>query len=208
MIFPFAMTCTAAVIQNDAMIVTPTTAPAHINRTYLNYPYQFILTQSAPPGNGLFLLEVVHASPTTFTFRAVGIAESFSLFLTSPGDIFGAEYVNTSTSFVKNWDSPPSATLSLRMGQSAYIGYWDNRTINGYRTAYATDLFGWAQVGNQGGTLTVIDGATAIGGGIVVGTLQQIPEPTSGIMVMLSASALLLRRQKSSCVAVGISRLP
>src|SRR4051812_7268272 len=93
-ILALVTTCNAAVIQNDAMIVTPTTAPAYINTTYLFFPYQFILTQSAPPGNGLFLLEVVHASPTTFTFNYAGIAEGYSLFLTSPGEIFGVDYVN------------------------------------------------------------------------------------------------------------------
>lgn len=202
-ILAFVSTCNAAVIQNDAMIVTPTTAPAYIDRTYLPFSLQFILTQSAPPGNGLFLLEVVNASSTTFTFNSFGIAEAYSLFLTSPGTVFGVDYVNTSPSFVSNWNSPTSATLTLGIGQSAYIGYWDNRTINGYTTAYPTDLFGWARVRNQSGTLTVVESATATGEGIIVGTLQQIPEPASGIMVILSASALLFRRQKISLMTAG-----
>jgi hypothetical protein len=184
-----------AVIQNDAMIVTPTTAPPNVPAFYLFYPHQFILTQSAPPGNGLFLLEVAFETSTKFTFRYSGIAEAYSLFLTSPGVEFGADFVNTSSSFVNNWNSPGSGTLTLGFGQSAYIGYWDNRHGPGL-TATNDDLFGWARVRNQSGSLTVIDSATAIGGGIVIGTLQQVPEPSSIMIVLLTAGVTLFRRRR------------
>jgi hypothetical protein len=187
----------AAVIQNDAMIVTPTTAPPGINSFYLFYPHQFILTQTAPPGDGLFLLEVEHASSFDFTFRYAGIAEAYGLFLSPSGTILDSDFVNTQTAFVNNWNSPGEGTLTLGFGQTAYVGYWDKRSGPGI-TATSDDLFGWALLQNQAGALTVIDSATATSGGIVVGTLQQVPETQTALMVLFGGCATLLCRRRLS----------
>ena len=115
--------------QNDAMIVTPTTAPLDIESIYLTYDHQFIRTRTAPPGNGMLLLEVAFDSPNSLTFSYAGIAEAYSLFLVDSGDIFGADYVNTGTSIVNNSNTPGFAKISLLSGESRYLVYWDDRTL-------------------------------------------------------------------------------
>ena len=195
----FIQTSDAAVIQNDAMIVTPTTAPGDIESGYLTFEHQIILTQTAPPGDGLFLLEVGFTSSSTFLFRYAGIAEVYSLYMADQGTIFDATYVNSQPSFVNNLNTPGENTLTLLRGESQYIAYWDDRTIpvTPDQSASDGDLYGWALVTNVAGELVVTESATATSTGIIVGTLQQIPEPSTTLLLIAGLSTVAIQRKRA-----------
>ncbi|MBK1881326.1 PEP-CTERM sorting domain-containing protein [Luteolibacter pohnpeiensis] len=189
----------AAVIENDAMIVTPTTAPPDIEIVNLPFDHQFILTQTAVPGDGLFLLQVEFTSSSTFLFRYAGIAEVYSLFIVEQGTIFDATYVNSQASFVTNLNTPGENTLTLQPGESQYIAYWDDRTIPGTPGLSPSDddLYGWSLVTNVAGELVVTESATATSSGIIVGTLQQIPEPSGSLLLIATISMAMARRRRA-----------
>lgn len=177
----------AAVVQNDATIAdkTPVGLPFPDGR-------YFFLTQTAPPGNGMFLYQVSTAIPNSFTFTYLGIAEANSLYLAVPGDQFDIVFVRTRPSFANNSNNPGSGILSLLPGETRYLAYWDDRFFA------ADDLFGWARLSNVGGEIRVEESATAVGGGIVVGTLTQIPEPSGFMMAATALAMAAMRRTRRS----------
>jgi len=179
----------AAVIQSDALIVSPTTAPSHIESFYLIHDRQLILAQSAPPGDGMFLYEVSTSSPGSFTFTYSGIAEPNGLVLVEADDRFDLGFITAEPSFANNWDNPGSGTLFLNPGESRYLGYWADQ-LSG------DDLFGWSRITNLGGELVVEESATALGGGIIVGTLHQIPEPCMGALAVSGSLIIFILRTR------------
>jgi hypothetical protein len=60
----------------------------------------------------------------------------------------------------------------------------------------ARDVYGWARLRNDGGSLVLLDSAMAYGGsGIYIGTTQQVPEPSSALLLVVGFAGLLYRRR-------------
>ena len=171
----------AAVIQNDAIIGSPPVFP--FDRTFT--------VTSAP----FLVIEVTNSALNTFTFRYQGIAEAYSLFRVSTGTVFNASYVDSQPAFVNNWNSPGTGLLTLTPGQSQYLAYWDQGFGPPTLTAGEADLYGWAQVTNSGGQLVVTASATADSGGIIVGTLDQIPEPGTNLLIAVGVASICIRQR-------------
>lgn len=185
-----AVTAQAAVIANDATI-----SPA--SGGLLVFDRQFHLTQTAFPGrpgfSGLFLLEVTTAGSTQFTFSPRGIAEDYKLHTVAAGDLYTLAYVNSNQSFASNTDAS-DGVLTLGLGESSYIAYWDD-IGNQLGAIDDSGLFGWARLENIGGELSVTASATALGGGIIVGSLQQIPEPSAALLAFSGLALAFIRRR-------------
>lgn len=178
------VTCKAAVIQNDAIIIPAGTSP------------HFFTTSTFSVNSAGFLMVSISGSGSSFTFSAQGIADAYSLFQVNYEDKFNVEFANTQTSFVNNWSNPGPSVLNLALGQSAYLAYWDQGSGPPRLIAQEQDVFGWAQLTNSNGILVVTESATALGGGIKVGTLQQIPESNTTTVVGLGIALLCLRRRR------------
>jgi hypothetical protein len=185
-IISLALPCKAVVIQHDAKILEP-------NSTVPSLPFRSFTVTSAP----FFHVEISNSGLNEFTFRYQGIADAYSLFRVTSGIDFDAAYVNSQPAFVNNWGSPGTGLLTLAANQSAYLAYWDQGSGPPRLTARDTDLFGWALVTNSGGTLIISDSATAVGGGIITGTLQQIPEPAAMWSVAGGLALFFLRRRRT-----------
>ena len=167
-------TIRAAVIQNNAII-------GYANGIAgLSYPTRiFTLT------DGVFLAQVINSAPNEFTIEYPIVSWYNKLLMLPIGTDFTAQIVNSNS---------PTFSLTLRPFQSAYLAYW---TQSWYprSTAEDWDTFGWAKVTNFGGSLVVSSSATADSGGIIVGTLQQIPEV--GTISLLAAGLAFSCVQRS-----------
>lgn len=180
---PFLTTAPAAVILNDATIGTNPAFP--IDRAFTVTSAQSLV------------IEVTTSAPGQFTFQYWSIANSYGLFRVSQGTAFDAAFVNSTPAFVNNWANPGTGTLSLTGAQSEYLAYWDQSSGPPSLTATSADRYGWARVTNAGGKLIVTASATADSGGIIVGTLDQIPEPASTSLLTTSLAALCLQRNRT-----------
>ncbi|NQW99676.1 hypothetical protein HQ447_03385 [bacterium] len=179
--------CGAAVIQNDALIGTPTT-PLYY------FPFEHTFTVTSAPH---ILIEIAYGTRDDFTFQSQGLSSAYSLFLVNLDINFNATFVNSQTSFVNNWNSPGTNILELSPGQSEYIGYWRQGFGPPRLTAGDSDIFGWALLTNLDGTLVVSSSATANGGGIKIGTMQQIPEPRTVLICATGAVLGCIRKRRT-----------
>ena len=144
------------------------------------------LTQSiSPSGGGLFAFTVKPITSSQYSFSFIGIAEITKLFNVGSGVNLDANFVSINTPLISNDGVGPSAAvLTFSLNQTRSFGYWDDRYwFNGNTGLYGlpdvADNYGWLTMTRTISGLVLSGSATAIGGGIVVGTTSQIPEPSS-----------------------------
>ena len=158
--------------------------------------YTLYLSQSIPPGEGNFAISILYYG-ADITLTYYGIAELYSLHDVDYGLEFTPAYVNNdSPPLLSNNNNPGSASLSIPVDESIYLGYWDDRSP-WEQTPSDNDLYGWIELYNTGSGLAILDGATAAGGGIIVGTYSQIPEPSTLTLLCLGAGTMILRRKRN-----------
>lgn len=119
------------------------------------------------------------------------VDEGSDLFVVQKGAVFSNEtvisqnlpFLHGVSVFESGW-TPGSATV----GQEFYLGA---RTRTNYQQGFF-DTFGWAHFKvNAAGQLTLLDSAVAFNeGGIVVGTLQAVPEPSTYALMGIGLLAL------------------
>jgi hypothetical protein len=174
----------ASVIINDAAVVPNPFFPPG---------YQLTLTQSIPPGMGLFAINIEDLGSGDYRFSYAAIAEFYSLHNATFGLSFSANYVAANLPLVSNSPTGPFfSILNFAPNESKYLAYWDDRTPFD-NTPGANDNYGWVRVTRTGNALVASESVTAIGGGIQVGTSTQIPEP-SAMALLLVTSVLVLAK--------------
>ncbi len=180
------------VIANDAEIV-PLAGPG---TSYL------MLTKSIGGlgRNGLFAIQTKSNSPSQYTFSYAGIAEEYALYSVGPGISVDPSFATSTIPLVSNNGiDPGSSVQTFSLGQSRYFAYWDDRFYDShieYGIPDITDYYGWALITRTASGLQVSSSATALGGGIIAGTLTQIPEPSAGMLSLLGLAF----------VAIGVRR--
>jgi hypothetical protein len=212
-VFLSASTLSAQIVEDDASIV-------RLGGPERDYSLGITKTTSAGPGEepGLFefFIDDLGDGDSTnieFQFNPAGIAEPFALFSSIPGERITPAYIESTAPFSTNFTTPFDAILSLKIGETVYFAYWDDRSLLGIlgfehpgsEIAGADDNYGWFELGRSDrldssfGQLEILGGATAIGRGIVVGTTNTIaiPEPSATLLIgLLSAFTVAGRRKR------------
>ncbi len=149
---------------------------------------------SGTPGAGLFFIQIQTLSPTLFSLNCGGIAEAYSLYATTVGSSFDATAAASTTPIISNV-SQFTDYLTLPLNQSKYFAYW-NENLAAPIASFPTpaDNYGWLEVTNTANGLVLNSSVTAQGGGIVVGTTTQVPEPASAMLMLLGAAGIAIRR--------------
>lgn len=162
------------------------------------------LTKSLQGRVGLFAISIFSNSPSQYTFSASGIAELYSLLSVTAGMSINPAFISGNPPLLSNSGIAPfSSDQTFNLGQSRYYAYWDDRYYDsgvGYGIPDFTDNYGWVQITRTVSGLRVTASATAMGQGIIAGTLTQIPEPTAVALAFVAWAcfhARLLRRHVS-----------
>lgn len=171
----------ATVIVDDAAIVPFPGGP----------PDQLLtLTQSIPLGQGMFAFRISFLGSDQFRFTGVGAAEVSSLFAVNAGDALDPAFALSHTPVVTNAvGGRNNNVIVFAPGQSILIGYWDDRNSFN-QVPDGNDNYGWVNITRTASLLGASSSATAIGGGIIVGTTMQVPEPAS--LSLLGCGMVLL----------------
>jgi hypothetical protein len=178
------LNASADIILNDAAL-----------RDDMFHDYVLQLTQSIPTGEGLFAIAINDLGNDDFKFSYWSIAEYYSLHAVVSGIAFTPDYVrNDSTPVVGTAGTITGSTINIPVDESILLGYWDDRKAFD-RIPTSNDNYGWVELQNTPSGLIISDGATAVGGGIYVGTYSQVPEPST-ILLMCSGAALILRYRR------------
>jgi hypothetical protein len=158
--------------------------------------YLLHLTLSIPAGQGLFAIAINDQGNGDFEFSYAGIAEYYALYAAVSGTAITPAYAQNNTPLVANFSPGPFAsTVNIPTDESIFLGYWDDRAdFDNIPTA--NDNYGWVELHNTMSGLTLVGGATAIGGGIYAGTYTQIPEPSTIALLCSGSIALLIRTRR------------
>ena len=195
-IYAFSMSA-QGVIANDAAIL-----PLFGSGQYLQ------LTNSINPSqgrSGLFAIQISSGGGSQFTFSYAGIAEEYALYSVTPGTVIDPSFASLTSPLVSNNGvDPGSSVQTFLLGQSTYFGYWDDRQFSGsdpgiQSTPDIYDDFGWVEITRTASGLEVASSATALGSGIIAGTITQVPEPSVSVLVLLGLGLSLGWRRFGFC---------
>ena len=187
-----ALTLLAAACMADNAVATVYIDDAVINPG--GWPpgtdYTISLSQTVTPN---FSIGISALGNNEFLFTCLGIAELYSLHVVTSDLYYDPVYVGNTTPFIYNWDTPTNS-ISIELYESVLFGYWDDKERFEVedRTPAVNDSYGWFELQNSDSGLVIIDGATAVGGGIIAGTYTQIPEPSTIALLLVGTFGLLI----------------
>lgn len=165
------------------------------------------LMQLAYPGDagGLFAVGVTTLAVGQYRFNYYGIAETYSIHAATAGLAFTPAYVLGDTPLLRNDNNPGQFDITMTLGQSMFFAYWDNALYMpnstqpgapGSPSPDGHDAYGWFRLTRQGAGLVISGSATAMGGGIIVGSAVAIPEPPSVALYSVALLGWLLRSRR------------
>jgi hypothetical protein len=133
-------------------------------------------------------------SSSAYSFFNHGLAEDYAFYDVSLGNLIDLSYTQLATRLNSYYfNDSPQANFNIALNQSKYLGYWADID---YGTSTARDYFGWVRVTRTAAGLVASESATSVGKGIVVGSFEEIPEPSVSLLI-ITAMAPLLRRRRS-----------
>jgi hypothetical protein len=170
----------ADVIVDDAVLLSYTPTPP-------SYSWAVFLTTQFTTNTALG--PVIGAlGNDDFEFRTGLIASDYRLFPATPG----LEFTPSAASEVGNALVPGSSIQHFVISETKYYAYWAD-VFPSPLEPDAGDHYGWVALMYDGAELVITDSATAVGGGIIVGTYTQIPEPSSVVLFAFAAFGLYRR---------------
>ena len=118
------------------------------------------------------------------------------------GEVINAEAILQSTEFL--FKSAPYGqstidySLFVNYDAPSYIVFYDEAFLVDLTTAETSQAFGWVEIINDNGNVAVGSSAYMLAGGsMYVGGGEAIPEPSSGLLVLLGLAGLALRRRRT-----------
>ena len=145
------------------------------------------------PNAGTLGISITDAGGGDYNFDAYYIAYEYGLYSAYLGMEFTPSYAEMQTPLVSNSGRGPSLSVqTFSLNETKYFAYW---TDTDWSPPDDQDYYGWVGLTYTGTELVISDSATAVGGGIIVGTYTQIPEPSSVLLLSMGAGGILFYRR-------------
>ena len=152
-----------------------------------------------PNENGLGAAIWVETDPNNFLLTmnsdiggTVGIGHSW--YAVAESTAIDADFASNTTPFYSIYDSGNFSQSIDMSSQPFMLAFWLD--ANGTDVPDTNDTFGWAKFTYDGSTLNLIDSAAENDGvGIYAGQYQQVPEPSSVLLLTMGAGGILFYRR-------------
>lgn len=159
---------------------------------YFDADSDILITTNTVGGLGILVSDMGGGN---YDFSYHLIANEYGLYSAYPGLEFIPSYADAETPIVSNNGIDPGLSLqTFSLNETKYYAYWED--IFGPNIGIdSTDNYGWVGLKYTGTELIVTNSATALGGGIIVGTYTQIPEPSSALLLAFGSGGILFYRR-------------
>jgi hypothetical protein len=162
-------------------IVIPGTNVTLSNGSFAGADYALTVYQdsSATDPTSIFF-DVTNSTLSIVTYN---IDEASDWFLTSLNDEFSSSTISSNDFQVLIQHAPSFQINDVDAGFGDF--YLGVNTGNDQGIGFPPrNIYGWAQLRNSGGSLTLLDSAVSYAGnGIMIGTTQVVPEPSASVLI-------------------------
>jgi len=115
----------------------------------------------------------------------------FSWYTVNEGQVIDAALVATTTPYVSNCGPYNPTTLTLSIGDRFLLGVWLDADDN--NTTSAGDCYGWVRLERTATGLNLVDSGVADSGvGIIAGTFETVPEPSTFALIFFALGPITL----------------
>ena len=162
-----------------------------LGESVFGYDYALTVYQDAARTDPTSIL--FDRQTTSLTFRTYNIDESSDWYFVQSNDVF------TTTSITQG-----NFTLFNQVDVSFNVGYDDfylgvNTGLGFTNSSPRRDIYGWVLLRNSENGLSIVHSAMAYNeGGIIIGELEAIPEPSSLSLILFVTAGLLAFKLKHS----------
>ena len=126
----------------------------------------------------------------SYEFSTGLIGMAYRLFSSS----YGLEFIPVQASDSQNRLVPGTSVQTFSLNETKYYAYWED-VFGTLDDPDSADNYGWVSLTYTGSDLEITDSSTALGGGIIVGTYTQIPEPSSVLLLTFGSGGILFYRR-------------
>jgi hypothetical protein len=172
----------AIVISDDAVITAP---PVQV----------FYLSKSIPDGYGSSGIEFIESHESIVQLQEIPVGESTALYSVEEGNSFGLAYVTAALPIISGNHLLTRNSIEFALRDVKLFGYWNDRNYDFQPSE--EDNYGWVRIMRTPSGFVASDGATAIGRGIIIGTMIQMPEPSAASIAAFGMFCLVIYRQRT-----------
>jgi hypothetical protein len=144
------------------------------------------------PSESVLGVRIGYLGNGDYEFSTGLIALNYHVFLAYPGMQFTPEYVGANWTEALDAGGAPNPVHYFALHQTLYFAYWSDVYGSAPDIPDNTDDYGWVTLTHTGSELFISDSVTALGGGIVVGTTTQLPEPYTLMLLGVGSLAICI----------------
>ena len=162
------------------------------NDSGLGFDYELSIWEDAGASDPTSML--FNYDGSTFSPGQMNADSGSDWYVTAPNDVFSAPNILADAfPLTAKSDSMGFQFIDQVVGSNFYLGV-STDGIGGPRSN-----FGWVHLEFTGGNLSIIDSAVAynMGNGIIVGTTQTVPEPSTPLLAACAVGLGVIKRRRS-----------
>ena len=158
--------------------------------------FELLIFQDAAATDPTSIFFDFDSAASMITFVTANIDEGSEWYFADQGEEFSAATIGSLVVFA-SLDNPSTVNMSFETESPLFHLGVNTGLGDGSGGEFDRSVFGWVLLENTGSDLELVESAVTYDQpGIVVGTLETVPEPSSVLLLSFGGLACLLRRRR------------